>query len=58
MKLKNTYGNVIINTTNARKIARLKEQGYTEIKEKPIKAESKEKTVEKKVRKNENKKET
>lgn len=49
MKLKSFYGNEIINTDDKRKIERLKEQGFTEIKEK---------TENKRVKKDGNKKET
>lgn len=54
MRLKNKYGNVYTETDNPTKIARLKELGYTEVIEKPIK---KEEPV-KRSKKNGNKKET
>lgn len=55
MRLKNKHGNVYTETDNPTKISRLKDMGYTEVIEKPIK---KEEPV-KRSRKNDgNKKET
>lgn len=54
MRLKNKHGNIYREEDNPTKIARLKEMGYTEVIEKPIK---KEEPV-KRSRNNGNKKET
>lgn len=49
LKLKSYYGNEIVITNDKRKIEKLKDSGYTEVKEK---------TETKRVKKNENKEKT